>query len=236
MLESISQHITAQHPAWYGIVLAMLLAVTFYLLWSPMGQVFSWLRLQKLISRTGFKRLSNIYVPDGMDGSLFIEHLMLQGDELLLLTVKRYRGNIFAADKIEQWTQVVSNHSYKFPNPLYQLEADLQSLRAAYPKTNINGLVVFAGDCSFPKGKPDQVYDINEFHSFTRDQQQSSTPAERLQQSWQEIVTQAEKSKLGKQSAIASQHDKKRLLIGSASFIVLVVYITWLVLIMGDRL
>jgi hypothetical protein len=236
MFESISQYIAVQHPAWHGLMLAILLVVTFYLLWSPIGQVFSWLRLHKLINRTGFKRLSNIYIPDGMDGSLFIEHLVLQGDGLLLLTVKRYRGNIFAADKIEQWTQVISNHSYKFPNPLYQLEADLQSLRAAYPKTNISGLVVFAGDCSFPKGKPDQVYDIKEFHGFTRDQQQSTAPSEKLQQCWQEIVTRAEKSEIGKQSAIASQRDKKRLLIGSVSLIILAVYITWLVLIMGERL
>jgi hypothetical protein len=233
MLDSLNNIIRAQQPELHGFILLVLLAVSLYLLWSPVGQVFSWLRLQKLINRTGFKRLNNSYLPDGMDGSLFIEHLMLQADGILLLTVKRYRGNIFAADNIEQWTQVVSNHSYKFPNPLYQLEADLQSLRAAFPKTNITGLVVFAGDCSFPKGKPGQVYNVQEFSAFARSQQQSTKPSEKLQQCWQDIVARAEKSELGKQSAIASQRDKKRLLLGTGIFMVMILYVSWLVLLTG---
>ena len=74
---------------------------------------------------------------------------------------------------------------------------------------------------------------IQEFYGFTRNQQKSTTPSEKLQQCWQDIVARAEKSELGKQSAIASQRDKKRLLLGTGIFMFMILYVSWLVVLTG---
>ena len=232
MLDSFSHYITSLHPAWHGIVFVILFGVALYLCWTPLGQVIAWLRLQKLIDRSGVQHLKNIQLPDGVDGTLYIEHLVLRSDTILLLTVKQYRGNIFAADNIEQWTQVVKNHSYKFPNPLYQMETDLQSLRAAYPKTNITGLVVFTGDCSFPKGKPEQVYNMDELRRLA-EKQQGSAPSDKLLQCWQEIMAQSEAAVLAQQAVIASEHERRRLVAGGIIFGVAALYLTGVFLTMG---
>jgi len=225
-MDSINNFLNIHHPIWQGLILAMLLGLTFYFCWSPVNQIISWLRLQKLIKRTGWMQLENVYLPDGMDGNLYIEHLILQDDSILVLSIKPYRGNIFAAEKIEQWTQVVSNHSYKFPNPLFQLEADLQCLHGAFPKTDFKGLVVFTGSCTFPKGKPEGVYDFRQLSEFAGTQNKNK-PTEELQKIWLSINEQSEKATKMKPSMIYSRRDKKRLFYGSICFALSVCYFTW---------
>ena len=225
-MDTVNNFLDIQHPIWQGLILAILLGMTFYFSWSPANQIVSYLRLQKLIKRIGWMRLKNIYLPDGMDSSLYIEYLILQGDCILLLSIKPYRGNIFAAEKIEQWTQVVSNHSYKFPNPLFQLETDLQCLRGVFPKTDFKGLVVFTGNCTFPKGKPEGVFDFQQLSQLAR-MQNKNKPSEELQKTWRSICEQSEKATQMKQSVIYSRRDKKRLLYGTTCFGLSVCYFAW---------
>ena len=225
-MDTVNNFLEFQHPIWPGLLLAFLLGATLYLSWSPLCQIISYLRLHKLIKRIGHANLENFYLPDGLDSSIYIEHLILQDNGLLLLNIKPYRGNIFAAEKIDQWTQVLGHHSYKFPNPLYQLEADLQCLRAAFPKTDFKGLVVFTRDCNFPKGKPDGVFDFQQLATLTRTSGQNK-PSELIQKTWQMICTQAEKATQMKQSIIYSRRDKKRLLLGAMCFGLSICYFAW---------
>lgn len=111
-------------------------------------------RLNKLLNNLGVKSMHNIIIPDGMDGNIFVEHLILTPHEILLLVVKRYRGLIFAADTIHKWTQVVGQKSYKFENPLHYLENDVLALSAYVKKSKVVSKVLFINGSEFPKGKP----------------------------------------------------------------------------------
>ena len=114
-------------------------------------------KLNRLLKNIGSKSLHNVSILDGMDGKIFIEHLILTSNYILLLGVKNFRGLIFAADKINLWTQVIGNKSYKFENPLHQIENDLVVLNSKIENTKILGKVLFINGSEFPKGKPDNV-------------------------------------------------------------------------------
>ena len=119
-------------------------------------------RLAKAIRLLGLKSIRNVILPDGVGGSAFIDYLVLQTERILVVMLKRYRGTIFCADNIDQWTQLVGQRSFKFPNPLRQNEVDVQSVRNIAKNADIEGVILFHGQCDFPKGKPEQVLMVPE--------------------------------------------------------------------------
>lgn len=125
-------------------------------------------KLNSLLKNIGTKSLHNVSILDGMDGKIFIEHLILTSNFILLLGVKKFRGLIFAADKINLWTQIIGNKSYKFENPLHQIENDLVVLNSKIENTKILGKVLFVNGSEFPKGKPDDVIAIADIESWPK--------------------------------------------------------------------
>ncbi len=142
------------------------------LLFGLMSQSF-WIKeflaeykLNRLLKRIGTKSLHNITIEDGMDGRVLIENLILLPSKILLLGVKKYRGVIFAAEKIDLWTQVINNKSYKFENPLRQLENTISLLNSKLKNTKIEENILFVKGSEFPKGKPEKVLTIAELKNL----------------------------------------------------------------------
>lgn len=171
-----------------------------FVTWSVAGLLFlSGLLLQKnwikecisewklnyLLKNIGVESLHYITIPDGMDGKIFIENLILMPNKILLLGVKKYRGLIFAADKIDQWTQVIGNKSYKFDNPLHQLENDALTLNSKIEYSKVEGKVLFINGSEFPKGKPDNVIEISEIKGWQKGA--ASDISEALRTDWNKL-------------------------------------------------
>ena len=119
----IIKNITLDNPTlvtWLITVFIFIIGLFLQISWIK-EYIREW-KLNRLLKNIGTKSLHNVSILDGMDGKIFIEHLILTSNFILLLGVKRFRGLIFAADKINLWTQVVGNKSYKFENPLHQIE------------------------------------------------------------------------------------------------------------------
>ena len=125
-------------------------------------------KLNHLLKNLGSESLHNVTIPDGMDGKIFIEYLILTPKNILLLGVKKYRGLIFAAEKIDLWTQVIGNKSYKFDNPLHQLENDTISLNSIIGNSKVEGKVLFVNGSEFPKGKPENVITISDVKEWPK--------------------------------------------------------------------
>ena len=119
-------------------------------------------KLTHLLKNAGNGVLHNVTIHDGMDGNIFIEYLILTPKKIILLGVKKYRGLIFAAEKIDLWTQVIGNKSYKFNNPLLQLENDALALISKIENVTIEEKVLFIKGSEFPKGKPDNVISVDD--------------------------------------------------------------------------
>jgi len=225
-MEYINDFINTQHPIMPGVLLAVLIALVLFFSWSPMQQLVAHWRLNRLLKQIGMQSIKNVYIPDGLGDVIYIEQLILQPDQLLLVTIKPFRGNIFAAEQIDQWTQVVGHHSYKFPNPLHQQETDLQALQAVVPDTPVSRLVVFAKGSRFPKGKPADICDFTDLKNIA-EQQKNKVVMPAVQVQWQNLTNQAEPALNMKQSILFRRGDKRRLLFGVLSGIAAMAYSFW---------
>lgn len=223
-MSSITEFLGMTHPILPGLFLAFLVGMTLAMSWSPWAKILAHWRLHSLVNKLGKASLSHVYVPDGLGEELYLEQLILQQDRLLLITIKPFRGNIFAAEQIELWTQVVGHHSYKFKNPLYQQQTDLQVLRGMFPKINIEGWVVFAKGCLFPKGKPERVIDYPMLKGI---EQNSAEVHALVQEAWDRLRSEATPAKTMRQSILYRRGDKRRLIFGLIFAAITIGYMLW---------
>lgn len=138
-------------------------------------------KINKAIQKMGSQYLRQVILPDGMGGSIFLDYIVLSQNKIILVILKKFHGAIFCADNIDQWTQLVGNRSYKFPNILQQLDSDISSIHLLVKDISVSGLVLFPNECEFPKGKPEQVKKISELVNLGIDKQLHS---EKLLNSW----------------------------------------------------
>lgn len=119
----------------------------------------SWLewRTRRCLDGIGIKQQCNVVCSDGLDGEYVLDRLVMLPKAILLITFKPYSGNIYCAERITDWTQVIAQKSYKFENPLFELENQLTALRSQMPKILFRGLLFFDHNAHFPKGHPDSI-------------------------------------------------------------------------------
>lgn len=139
-----------------GVLLILALVFSYVSLRNWLKELF----LYRTIRSLGVAALRNIVIPDGMDGRVLIENIILTSGGIYILPIKRYCGIIFAADNIDSWTQVVGKRSYKFPNPLPELETYIMAVRNLLPTVNVSGCILVTRDAEFPKGKPKRVIPV----------------------------------------------------------------------------
>lgn len=119
----------------------------------------SWLNIKTdfRLRRLGFKQVANFRCPDGMDHHFVIDRLILRRDGITLLMYKKFPGMIYCAEEIDDWTQMLGQQSYRFKNPLYELDQQVKAVSACVPGVPVNGLLFFDHQAEFPKGHPDSV-------------------------------------------------------------------------------
>ncbi len=114
-------------------------------------------RIQRNLDRIGSEQIRHLICPDGLDGHFDIDRLALLHDRIVIVSYKPYDGNIFAAERISEWTQVVGKKSFKFENPLFELENQLASLRLQVGNVPLEARLFFNYSAIFPKGRPENV-------------------------------------------------------------------------------
>jgi hypothetical protein len=189
---------------WAVAGLILLLGLFLQRLW-----INEWLgerKLNKLLKNIGQESLHNVTISDGMDGKVFIENLILTSKNILLLGVKKYQGLIFAAEKIELWTQVIGNKSYKFANPLRQLESDALSLSSKIENSEIEVKVLFINGSEFPKGKPESVITISDIKEWSRGSSKLNV-SEALRGDWNRLLDEAVSNVPGRDKGILIDED-----------------------------
>ena len=209
---------------WLVAGLILVLGLFLQIVWIK-EYIREW-KLNNLLKNVGAKSLHNVSITDGMDGKIFIEHLILTPDNILLLAVKKFRGLIFAAEKIDLWTQVVGNKSYKFENPLHQLENDVSVLNAKIKNTKIVEKVLFINGSEFPKGKPEDVISISDIKGWAEEYANSEIP-EALFADWNQLTALAVSNNLDKGILI---DDDKSSGLNLFSLVMIIIFVSlWLV-------
>ena len=135
-------------------------------------------RIKRAIRRLGHDVISNIVVTDGVDGHVFIEHVVLTRAHILVVSVRRYPGAIFAADNMDMWAQVTDGGSFKFPNPLHEIQSAILAVKGHLPGVDVKGVILFDRDSTFPKGKPEGVIHVSEIPKKKRGEKPAALPDE----------------------------------------------------------
>lgn len=137
--------------------------------------------------------VKHIIIPDGIGGLLEIEHLILLEQGLLLIETYPMSGNLYGAETIDKWTQLIDGRSYKFANPLRHIRTSRQAIMVLAPNTPIFCRVVFNADSLFPKGKPEEVSVLSSLAEDLINIQSSTVKMAPSSPAWQLIMRVARK-------------------------------------------
>jgi len=142
----------------YLIVLAVLLLVVgIFLNRRKIKHVWLNFKTRRYLGRLGYKQKINFQWPDGMGHYFNIDRLILRHDGITLLAYKQFPGKIFCADNIDDWTQMLGQKSFRFKNPLDDLDFQIKAISAAVPNVPVDGFLFFDHQAEFPKGHPERV-------------------------------------------------------------------------------
>ena len=143
-------------------------------------------RIQRCLDQIGLEQIRNLVCDDGLDGHYTIDRLALVADAILVISYKPYSGNIFCAERISEWTQVIEQKSFKFENPLFELENQLTSVRMVSGDVPLRGYLFFDQRATFPKGHPDNVLHPGNIPSRYM-QPNIVAPASKIQAAWEAL-------------------------------------------------
>ena len=141
-------------------IILVILAFAIIIIYLNRGKIklhWSNLKTRYFLNQLGFKQISNLRCPDGLGHHFIIDRLVLHHDGITLLVYKRYPGKIYCAEQIDHWTQMLGSKSYRFKNPLYELDYQVKAVSACIPKVPVNGFIFFDHLTEFPKGHPDRI-------------------------------------------------------------------------------
>lgn len=199
----LSIHYEAEVMTWGPPIMLLVLALIF-----GYTTIKNWLKelfLNRTVRKLGVAALRNIVIPDGMDGRVLIENVILTPNGIYILPIKRYCGIIFAADNIETWTQVVGKRSYKFPNPLPELETYLMAARNLLPAVNVTGYILVTRDAEFPKGKPERIIPLAQVAEVLATK--SEEVPDQLRNAWDKLKSAGQKLSKEQKSAMRRLDD-----------------------------
>jgi hypothetical protein len=139
------------------VIVALAVVLILFINYRRLKVRFGEWRLQRCLNQIGCEQIRDLVCPDGLDGHYNIDRLALVNDSILLIAYKPYVGNIYCAERIAEWTQVIEQKSFKFENPLFEMENQLIALKQITGKTKLQGFLFFSHSATFPKGHPESV-------------------------------------------------------------------------------
>lgn len=175
--------------AWSLPLLIILLALAGWFIWRRRTAMRR--KLRSTINAISHGVLRDIFLPDGMDGHIHLDYLLLTDTGLLVLDVKDVQGAIFGAAKMDQWAVMQGARRFSFRNPLGPLTERVGAVKALARNVEVEGLVVFMPTGEFPKGLPEHSCMLQDLESRTKGEQ----PAASLSKCWEQLRGLAQPAK-----------------------------------------
>jgi hypothetical protein len=118
-------------------------------------------RVQQILDEISYDRINDLLIPNGDEGEIQIDHLLLTSQGLLILDMKDVVGSVFGSDKMQDWTVISEERRYTFPNPQAALYDRIAAVRHIVRQVPVAGRVLFRDGAEFTKGVPDLVSDLD---------------------------------------------------------------------------
>ncbi|NNC77847.1 MAG: NERD domain-containing protein [Woeseiaceae bacterium] len=119
-------------------------------------------RLKQVIRQIAFDRLNNLVIPNGDDGEILIDQLLLTSQGLLILEIKDVEGVVFGSDKMQDWTVISDRRRYTFTNPQHGLYDRIAAVREIVQQVPVAGRILFLDGAEFTKGTPGLVASLDQ--------------------------------------------------------------------------
>src|SRR5262245_39873159 len=145
-------------PRMVAYVLAALAAgAVIVWLWGKYRRFVARRAVLAAVNAVAYDFVSDVLVPDGMDGYLHVDFLMLTQRGLLVLDVRETPGVIFGGDQMDEWTVMTRTRRYTFQNPQGPLLDRIAVVKQLAATTPVEGRIAFTSRARFPKGRPKSV-------------------------------------------------------------------------------
>ena len=118
-------------------------------------------RLKRVLEEISHDRIDGLLIPNGDEGEIQIDHLILTSQGLLIVDIKDAVGIVFGSDKMQEWTVISDERRYTFPNPQEALYDRIAAVRHIVRQVPVAGRVLFLDTAEFTKGTPDLVTNLD---------------------------------------------------------------------------
>jgi hypothetical protein len=176
-------------PTWIAAfaALAVLLAIGAVALWRMTQTPRR--RLLSTVKAISADYLDDIVIPDGLDGQIHLDLVLLTVRGILVLDVKDHRGSVFAGRNMEQWTVMDGPKRISVRNPLSALHDRVHAVsQLVEHEVPVEGRAVFTGDATFVKGRPDGVVLLAELReAFGKRNDGDERAVEAFRSRWQRL-------------------------------------------------
>jgi hypothetical protein len=144
----------AQSPYFFLLVGVLLLLLIWLLYRFVKGRGS---KLEQVLRDIAYERVHDLVIPNGDDGEILIDQLLLTSQGLLVLELKDVEGSVFGSDKMEDWTVISAQRRYTFPNPQHGLYDRIAAVRQIVRQVPVAGRILFLDGAEFSKGMPGLV-------------------------------------------------------------------------------
>lgn len=146
---------------WIGLAAAAIVVLAGFLFFSI------WRRrrpeVAQVLHNVSLEAAHEVLVPNGMGGQIYIEHLLLTAQGVVVVDVKAFEGTIFGGDRMDEWTVMTPQRRFTFPNPQMTLYDRVAAVRRIVRDIPVHGHVLFSSGAVFTKGRPREVILAEEF-------------------------------------------------------------------------
>lgn len=119
--------------------------------------------VERVLRSSAHDAVRGVVVPEGGDGPVYIECVLVGARALVVLDLRDVRGAVFGAEKMDEWTVLDGVKRFTFRNPLVALHDRVNALRHHLgDEVEVQGRIVFSSRASFPKGVPPRSVALRE--------------------------------------------------------------------------
>ena len=106
--------------------------------------------------------MERVIVPDGLDGKIEIDYLLLTSRGLLVLDVKEVGGIVFAGASLDRWAVMDGDERFSINNPVGPSMARVVAIRRLVPDVPVHGRIVFNDGTDFRGASLPQVVSLGQ--------------------------------------------------------------------------
>ncbi len=134
-------------------------------------------QLKRTIKKISTESLVDIVVPDGLDGEIQLDYLLLTANGLLVLDIKHVNGRLYGGDNMDDWTVIERGQRFTFTNPAGPLRERVIAIKTLLNDVPVDGRVVVLGDVKFGTGVPECVVSLSTIQEEFSSQSKLNTAA-----------------------------------------------------------